>query len=239
MKRVRGFTLIELLVVIAIITILAAIVVPRVSSWIGRARMAKAVSEIGSIELALTKMLSDAGRSDMSQMFGPATVTQLRAANAEYNSRILYEILRRGRNADADLRPEVKKRMGTTYLDLPLDPWDNRYQFFPGPWPTDVALQPIRLRCYRSGEGDRLDPGYVPYRYDAARKLEEDARRPGNPPPDDAYGYPALRDEPFYVWSVGANLLDDQLWSTPDPGYEGGGDDINSWDSESGWDSFY
>ncbi len=240
MNRVRGFTLIELLVVIAIISILAAIVVPRVGKWILRAQMTKAYSEVKGIELSLSKMLMDAGRSDFSQMFDNATLNLVRS-NREYASAKLYELLRQGREADAGLRPEVAAKLGTSYMEVPLDPWDQRYQFFPGPWPTGV----IQLRCYRSSldpsAPDRLDPNYDNFRYiyNANAKAYEDNRLPGNPVPDNADGYPAPRDLPFYVWSMGANMVDDQLWSAPDSGYKGGGDDINNWDKEQGWETFY
>lgn len=240
MKRAKGFTLIELLVVIAIISILAAIVVPRIGKWILRAQMTKAYSEVKGIELSLSKMLMDAGRSDFSQMFDLPTLNLVRA-DREYASEKLYELLRQGRDANAGLRPEVKNKLGTSYMDVPLDPWDNRYQFYPGTWPGgDIAL-----RCYRSSidpdAPGRLDPNYDNFRYlyDADTKAYEDARIPGNPPPDGLDGFPAPKDLPFYVWSLGANLVDDQLWSSPDGGYKGGGDDINNWDNQQGWDTFY
>ncbi len=254
MKRTLGFTLIELLVVIAIISILAAIVVPRVGTWISRANMTRAASEVRGIDLALSRMLSDAGRRDFSQMFSQQTVARLRQANEQYNTFVLYELLRNGRTANADghvdfggpgvgLVEGVRTQLGTQYMDVPLDPWDQRYQFFPGPWPTG---EPIVLRSYRSGIGDRLDPDYQPYVYNQDRRAEADARIPGNPRADDLYGFPAPRDLPFYIWSKGQNMLDDQEWwrlvengNRPERGYEGGGDDINNWDNQSGWETFY
>lgn len=65
MKKKQGFTLVELLVVMAIISILAAIAIPNVQQWIEKSRATRAISEINGIELAITKMLSDAGRSGL------------------------------------------------------------------------------------------------------------------------------------------------------------------------------
>jgi len=70
----RGFTLVELLVVMAIISILAAIVVPNVQRYIVRARVARAVSEINGAELAMTALLTDAGKSNLNQLFNPDAV---------------------------------------------------------------------------------------------------------------------------------------------------------------------
>lgn len=71
MKRKEGFTLIELLVVMAIIAILAAIVVPNVVGWIGRARMTRAQAEIESIQTALAKLLTDASRNSLNDLINP------------------------------------------------------------------------------------------------------------------------------------------------------------------------
>ncbi|HRI89097.1 MAG TPA: prepilin-type N-terminal cleavage/methylation domain-containing protein, partial [Candidatus Hydrogenedentes bacterium] len=64
MKSKLGFTLVELLVVIAIIAILAGIVIPNVPKYINKARATRAQAEIKGIDLALTKMLTDVGRTD-------------------------------------------------------------------------------------------------------------------------------------------------------------------------------
>ncbi|MFP4500033.1 MAG: type II secretion system protein [Candidatus Hydrogenedentota bacterium] len=186
MNRKQGFTLIELLVVMAIIAILASIVVPNIVGWIGRARMTRAISEIEGIELALSKMLTDAGRNSLHEFFDPESVhveigapsgmvvgdasrqggvdaapDQFRAAMDIY-TRGLYALLREGRNAlntddGAFLRREVVKGLGTSYIDVGFDPWGNLYQIYPAPWPRTMG--PNIFRTFAKAQGDTNLPG--------------------------------------------------------------------------------
>lgn len=86
-----GFTLVELLVVMAIISILAAIVVPNVQRYIVRARVARAVSEINGAELAMTAMLTDAGKSNFNQLFNPDAVRGFLKNSLGTNTPLLNE----------------------------------------------------------------------------------------------------------------------------------------------------
>jgi len=61
MQRRRGFTLIELLVVVAIIGILASIVLVSLSGARGKARDARRIADVKTIQLALANYFNDYG----------------------------------------------------------------------------------------------------------------------------------------------------------------------------------
>lgn len=136
MKRAFGFTLVELLVVIAIISILAGIVIPNAPKYINKARATRAYAEIKGIDLALTKMLTDAGRSDFKSGFfndatWPAPVGAGQAAVREQAEFVVqHGVLHpEGKYADADtgwpggiqINEEVRRKLGDTYMELGND----------------------------------------------------------------------------------------------------------------------
>jgi len=254
----KGFTLIELLVVIAIITILAAIVVPKITIFIGKGNMGKAISEIEHAELAANNLLTDSGKSDLRQMFTywDPTLQNVRDAEEVYTN-IMYNLLRQGRNVErngngdfigtapfagrAVIPKVILDNLGTQYLDLKEDPWDQKYHFYAGPIP---GTQVMPFRCYRAPLVDDVD-SFVPYKYDVNAKNELDQTLPGNPPADfidvtnGPYGFPASRTEAVYIWSWGADSTGAQRSENPEIEKAGGGDDINSWDTKSGWRRWY
>mgnify|MGYP001595451603 FL=1 len=260
--RRGGFTLVELLVVIAIISILAAIVVPNVASYFGRAQVARALTDIRGADTALTAALTDAGKSSfthfltcegrqhlnlLGQIISQDPLQGYIAAQAFYNT-FFYEILRRGRNAEVRITtfscdsgsltgdfdvidPEVKSKLGSSYLDVQADPWGAPYRF----WIPDKNSPTPEHRSYRG-------PGYV---WDGTTRGEENSKIPGQPNADGMAGFPADKQKPVYIFSLGANELLDaylpiqNLYSSTgqlDPAYAGGGDDINNWDSNRGWE---
>lgn len=250
-KHTLGFTLVELLVVIAIISILASIAVPSVSRYIERARFTKAQAEINSIETSLTAMLSDAGLRDFSTGFFTSAVPDpfsgMTIGEAvEIYTDAFYLLLKVGHNAGSPQYPftgplsvpdEVRRQLGATYMDeLGNDPWGSQYHIFPGPWRTGGGTNPIVFRRY-----DR-DP-------EAIGEVADDGFTVNYSDPDsgDSYttGYPAPLTKIFYIFSPGANLVPNQMW-TPlyadagaDPDQVGGGDDINNWDITNSFARFY
>jgi prepilin-type N-terminal cleavage/methylation domain-containing protein len=269
MTRKLGFTLVELLVVIAIISILAAIVTPRVQGFLLKGRMTKAVAEIENINTALMKVLTDANKDNFRHLFKdpdddpathdpvidpPADADELRSQITAH-SQAMYEILRLGKNADVSkyglvFADGVQSKLGTSYLDLGQDPWNRLYQFWLGPWrgyDDGPPVEPIPFRSYRSHvdeDGDGLYTGAddIWWEYNAARKSEMDAELPGNPPADDLVGFPAPKDMGVYVFSTGVNMRSDQVYNDAniaEEDHKGGGDDINNWDNQQGWQDFY
>lgn len=291
----KGFTLVELLVVVAIIAILAAMVVPRVGSFIERSRMARAAGEIRNIDLAITKMLTDVDRKTISSMFmaveDPAdenkTITFAEAIGDylggvspdepdglpqrtpqqryELVSQIMYELLRRGKDADfshlpgnpADpavgpvLQDAVRRKLALVYMDIAPDPWGNMYIMIPAVTMPEIIVPnpnpnntspPMGFRCFRPP----LNAADSVYIYSEDAKIAEDAILRGNPPPDNLEGYPAPRDLPVYIFSYGGDAMPNQYLPINnggevifEDGVNGGGDDINNWDTRSGWSEFY
>ena len=58
-KKQHGFTLIELMIVIILVGLLASIAYPVYSGFVDRARRAKVIGDIGQIQIALAKFLTD------------------------------------------------------------------------------------------------------------------------------------------------------------------------------------
>lgn len=260
-----GFTLVELLVVVAIIGILAGIVVPNVTRYIRKGRVAAAVSEIKGAETALTGMLADAGRSRFTDFLSAEgrdslnfqrnivrdnllnrnTSLQAFLAAEDFYTSFFYSLLRQGSSAEAQLDGKIRGKLGTSYMDLGMDPWGNKYRFFMGPIRGPMPFRSFRLPT----EVDSTEY----YVWHNAQRNVAKAELPGQPPLDktmimgkiyylDFPGYPAPKDLPVYVYSLGPNAtaealytIGSQFWIEPE--FLGGGDDINNWDNENGWES--
>ena len=112
-----------------------------------------------------------------------------------------------------------------------MDPWDELYQFHIGPWRNNwYGLGYMPFRSYRVDENI---PG-------APNNVSADAD-------GDPYDYPAPDDLPVYIWSNGGDIICGQRVFGTASGFsdeldqylDGGGDDINSWDSSASWQEHY
>ncbi|MCA1901717.1 MAG: type II secretion system GspH family protein [Candidatus Hydrogenedens sp.] len=232
----KGFTLVELLVVMAIISILAAILVPNVVRYIARGRATRALGDIKGIELALTKMVTDANVQNLNFLFTPDAVReklglipgQMTAGQfqqaIELYTRTLYALLREGRRvldgrADVEtglvyssiLDRDVVMRLGVGYLeDLATDPWGNLYNIYPGPWTPRNG--PIPFRIYMLGEKDKNLPGVSAGGRIDSLTILKDRYHIVDPETNQEidFGYPADKGKIAYIWSNGSNLVSGQ-----------------------------
>ncbi|MFC2040388.1 type IV pilin protein, partial [Chloroflexota bacterium] len=69
----KGFTLIELLIVVAILGVLAAVVIPNVSRFIGRGETEAGETELSNIQSAVTALMTDNGLTALPNPVGVAT----------------------------------------------------------------------------------------------------------------------------------------------------------------------
>ncbi len=106
MRNNSGFTLIEVMVVVVILSILAAIVVPKIMDRPEQARITKAKNDIRALEASLNLYRLD-------NMLYPTTDQGLEALVSKPSG-----------------SPEPKNWKEGGYLDrLPSDPWGNAYLY--------------------------------------------------------------------------------------------------------------
>ncbi len=128
----RAFTLIELLVVILILSILAALIIPRLVGRTSDAKIAKAKSDIATVSSLLQ---------------------QYRMDNDHYPTTEQGLVALRVRPTDA---PNWKGPYTTK--DIPLDPWNNPYNYVsPGPDGQDFLVTSYGSDGAPGGDGDAAD----------------------------------------------------------------------------------
>jgi general secretion pathway protein G len=132
----KGFTLIELMVVIVILTILAALIAPRIMGRPDEARQAKARIQIESLETALKLYKLDNGKY-------PSTEQGLKA---------LVEL--------PVTEPPLKNWREGGYLEkgrVPMDPWDNEFVYLSPGAHGEYDLSSLAADGAEGGEGKDKD----------------------------------------------------------------------------------
>ena len=132
----RGFTLIEVMVVIVILSILAALVVPKVMSRPDEARIVAAKQDIASIAQALKLYKLD-------NMRYPTTEQGLMALVKKPST-----------------PPEPPNWKGNGYLEkLPKDPWGHPYQYLQPGLYGEIDVMSLGADGAPGGEGNDADIG--------------------------------------------------------------------------------
>lgn len=132
----KGFTLIEVMVVVVILSILAAVVVPRIMDNPDKARAAKAKQDIRALEAALNLYKLD--------NFQYPTTDQGLEALVEKPS--------------ADPEPRNWKA-GGYIARLPKDPWGGDYQYLSPGENGEVDIYTLGADQQPGGEGPAADIG--------------------------------------------------------------------------------
>ena len=132
----KGFTLIEIMVVVVIISILAALIVPKIMDRPDQARIVKAQGDIRVIETALKLYKLD-------NHFYPSTDQGIEALVV--------------RPTDD---PEPKKWKAGGYLDrLPKDPWDGEYYYLNPGLHNAIDIFSLGADGQTGGDGVNADIG--------------------------------------------------------------------------------
>ena len=225
------------------------------TDWVRHAMAhAMALSEVRHADLACAKMLIDADCRSFFAFFNDLDpLLEAHGTYARLWNAAIPELLRHGKDAKLNLKPEVRRKIDASYLDLGEDPWGKPYQFFAGPLTVEncgTAAAAYYFRSYRSAAGgsytDRNGQQQSEYYYDAHAAADAATEQRSAPNADGLPGYPAPTDLPLYIWSMGMDGKSCQrvgLDLSPKNVNVGpsrdSGDDVNSWDPWSGWCSFY
>jgi general secretion pathway protein G len=135
-EKQGGFSLIELIAVVAILGILAAVVAPKIFNQPGKARMAKAKTEISNIQSAL-------------QMY---KLENFNYPSTDQGLQALVE------QPTGD--PEAPNWQEGGYLDrLPKDPWGREYLYVSPGENGDIDIYSLGRDGQSGGEGEDADIG--------------------------------------------------------------------------------
>ena len=195
-----GFTLIELLVVIAIIGMLAAVVTTGIGKAQAKAKLAKAETDLGTINSAIQSFKSEMG-------YYPAFKKRVDEEDMEEWNGFpeLYE------NLCGERPPEGRGGRSSPYADLKVDNimiYDEDADPFPySPASRDDLEDPDMEKFY-------IDPWGLPYFYrENSQKKKQDWM---------------VKHKSYDLWSAGPNGVNEACWGL-DAREEEGYDDVSLW----------
>jgi len=132
----QGFTLIEILIVVVILSILAITVVPQFLEEPGKARVARAKSDIQSIKTALSMYKLD-------NFNYPSTSQGLQALSSKPSG-----------------QPDAKNWKPGGYVEnMVKDPWGNDYQYLNPGNHSSIDIYSLGADGQPGGEGQNADVG--------------------------------------------------------------------------------
>jgi prepilin-type N-terminal cleavage/methylation domain-containing protein len=118
-----GFTLIELVIVIAVIAILAALLVPTIVGQVARARDTRALSDVGELGRAISRMRTDTSVSGTGCVDVLSNLTALSASTGCTPTGAFSA----GLSSCTTAKPGVPCWGGPYVAVLPDDPWSAPY----------------------------------------------------------------------------------------------------------------
>lgn len=135
-------------------------------------------SEMRNVDLAFSKIMADAQVDSIPEMVveAQALFRPTLAETVELQSRLLGQLLRRGRDAELEFGSDIPGKLGTGYLDVrQKDPWGRPYYYYvrpgsPSPdepahyemlrrYPRNAPDQPLYV--FSAGEDGRLGPVFT------------------------------------------------------------------------------
>lgn len=139
-KNKRGFTLIELLVVIAIIGVLSSVVLSNLSTARDKAREGKAKAELRHVRSAISLLAHDTEKWPNGCPIGSTANPEvtLDTSQAGIKEKPFACTGAQCSNTCAWQQAEVNNWDGP-YMETPVDPWGNSYEFDPDYTPYSVT----------------------------------------------------------------------------------------------------
>lgn len=142
MQLNKGFTLLEMLVVLVIIGLLAGLVGPRIFGNVDKAKVQTAGIQVKTLKGALQTLRLDMGRIPTNE----EGLALLKTPPTDENVKLFWK------------GPYLEE-------DLPLDPWNNPYQYsVPGADAHPFALYSLGADGQPGGTDFNADIGYLPPR---------------------------------------------------------------------------